>query len=94
MVFFRDYWGSFLNLTPVKIIVLAGFIAYLGVACWGITKTQEGLERRKLARYDSYAVTFFDLEDLYFREFPYRIQVSFGSSVKAMWMDWDFREIY
>ncbi|CAL8113391.1 unnamed protein product [Orchesella dallaii] len=75
MVFFRDYWGAFLNMTPVKIVVLAMFIAYLGVSCWGITKIQEGLERRKLTRYDSYAATFFDMEDQYFRDYPYRIQV-------------------
>lgn len=75
MVFFRDYWGAFLNCTPVKILVLAIFIAYLGVSCWGITKMQEGLERRKLTRYDSYAATFFDTEDKYFRDYPYRIQV-------------------
>lgn len=75
MVFFRDYWGAFLNYTPVKIVVLAVFIAYLGVSCYGITKTQEGLERRKLTRYDSYAATFFDMEDQFFRDYPYRIQV-------------------
>nr|CAD7394216.1 unnamed protein product [Timema cristinae] len=36
---------------------------------------KEGLERRKLSRADSYSVEFYDREDFYFREFPYRIQV-------------------
>ena len=75
MVFFRDYWGAFLNMTSVKIAVLALFIGCLGVACWGTTKIQEGLERRRMVLYDSYVVEFFDREDLYFREYPYRIQV-------------------
>lgn len=53
------------------------FLGYLGAACWGTTKIQEGLERRRMVLYDSYAVKFFDREDLYFREYPYRIQVNF-----------------
>jgi len=77
MVWFRDYLGSLLNLRPVKIIVLSLFICYLGFASYGVTKVQEGLERRKLTRYDSYAIDFFDTEDLYFRDYPYRIQVSY-----------------
>lgn len=36
---------------------------------------KEGLERRKLSKDDSYSVKFFDLEDEFYREFPYRIQV-------------------
>lgn len=51
------------------------FLMYLLVACWGCTMVKEGLERRRLSRYDSYSVEFYDLEDMYFREYPYRIQV-------------------
>lgn len=75
MVFFRDYWAKFINNSLFKLLVLGGFIGYLAVSCYGITKTKEGLERRKLSRYDSYVATFFDVEDQFFREYPYRIQV-------------------
>ena len=44
-------------------------------ATYGITQIQEGLDRRKVAKPDSYSIEFFDREDLYYREFPYRIQV-------------------
>lgn len=40
-----------------------------------MTQIEEGLERRKVAKNDSYAIEFFDREDDYYREFPYRIQV-------------------
>jgi len=69
-------------MTSVKIAVLAVFIGYLAVACWGTTKIQEGLERRRMVLYDSYAVEFFDREDLYFREYPYRIQVKISWHIK------------
>lgn len=36
---------------------------------------KEGLERRRLSRDDSYSVEFYDREDMYFRDFPYRVQV-------------------
>ena len=36
---------------------------------------KEGLERRKLSKADSYSVKFFDLEDEFYREYPYRIQL-------------------
>lgn len=51
------------------------FLIYLLVACWGCTMVKEGLERRRLSRDDSYSVDFYDREDKYFREFPYRVQV-------------------
>ncbi|GLH02013.1 Patched domain-containing protein 3 [Gryllus bimaculatus] len=75
MVFFRDRVASLLNKWQVKALVLLVFAAYLTGACYGITKMKEGLERRKLSRADSYSVEFYDREDYYFREFPYRIQV-------------------
>lgn len=45
---------------------------FLVFACYGITQVEEGLERRKVAKSDSYAVEFFDREDDFFKEFPYR----------------------
>lgn len=75
MKFFRDTVASILNKGWVKAFIIVIFAAYLGGACFGLTKIKEGLERRKLSKADSYSVKFFDLEDDYYREFPYRIQV-------------------
>ncbi|XP_043461962.1 patched domain-containing protein 3 isoform X1 [Leptopilina heterotoma] len=75
MSWFRDYLGAALNMKSVKALVIIIFAAYLAGACYGLTKIKEGLERRKLSKEDSYSVTFYDLQDQYFREFPYRVQV-------------------
>ncbi|XP_062562304.1 patched domain-containing protein 3 [Armigeres subalbatus] len=75
MKFFRDTMAGILNKGWVKALIIVVFAAYLGGACFGLTKIKEGLERRKLSKADSYSVKFFDLEDDYYREFPYRIQV-------------------
>ncbi|XP_040169198.1 patched domain-containing protein 3 [Anopheles arabiensis] len=75
MAFFRETMARILNKGWTKTIILVIFAAYLGGACFGLTKIKEGLERRKLSKADSYSVKFFDLEDEYYREFPYRIQV-------------------
>uniref|UniRef100_A0A182JMW3 Uncharacterized protein n=1 Tax=Anopheles atroparvus TaxID=41427 RepID=A0A182JMW3_ANOAO len=75
MAFFREKMARILNKGWTKTIILVIFAAYLGGACFGLTKIKEGLERRKLSKADSYSVKFFDLEDEYYREFPYRIQV-------------------
>ncbi|KAK9889583.1 hypothetical protein WA026_006958, partial [Henosepilachna vigintioctopunctata] len=75
MVFFRDYFANFLNNGCVKFLVIVVFLGYLAGAGYGVTQIQEGLERRKVAKNDSYAIEFFDREDDYYREFPYRMQV-------------------
>lgn len=59
----------------MKVLIILIFGAYLMGAGYGLTQIKEGLERRKLAKNDSYSVKFFDLEDDYYREFPYRMQV-------------------
>ncbi|XP_076361005.1 patched domain-containing protein 3-like [Tachypleus tridentatus] len=75
MVFFRDSFGKFLSNKSVKMSVLLMFFIYLGVGIWGCTMVKEGLERQRLSRYDSYSVTFYNMEDKYFRKYPYRIQI-------------------
>ena len=75
MAFFRDYFAKALNKQYVKIFVLWSFVAYLGVSAWAVSNLEEGLERKRLSRYDSYSVTFYNMEDLYFREYPYRVNV-------------------
>lgn len=72
MLFFRDYFAPVLNIGCVKFLVIVIFAVYLLGAGYGITQIQEGLERRKVAKNDSYAIEFFDREDDYYREFPYR----------------------
>lgn len=75
MVFFRDHMGVFLGKPWVKIMVVLCFMVYLAVGVWGCLQVREGLERHKLSRSDSYSVTFYEREDMYFRKYAYRIQV-------------------
>lgn len=76
MAFFKDKMAAVINNKWCKAIIILAFASYLVGACYGITQIKEGLERRKLSREDSYSVEFFDREDDYYREFPYRMQVS------------------
>jgi len=76
MTWFRDYLAAALNCRPVKVIIILIFGCYLLGGIYGLTTLKEGLDRRKLSKEDSYSITFYDREDFYFREFPYRIQVS------------------
>lgn len=82
MAFFRDYVARFLNMPFIKSVVVMVFFIYLAVACWGCTQVKEGLERRRLSRYDSYSVHFYDMEDKYFREYPYRVQVAITGDIE------------
>ncbi|XP_073969926.1 patched domain-containing protein isoform X2 [Rhodnius prolixus] len=75
MTYFRDSLAPCLSWWVVKVLVLVLFVIYLCGACYGLTNLQEGLQRRKLSRADSYSIIFYDREDIYFREFPYRMQV-------------------
>lgn len=77
MAFFRDVIGNWLCKPYAKAIVLICFLGYLSVAAWGVTQLKEGLEKKRLSRFDSYSVDFYDVEDKYFREYPFRINVSF-----------------
>ena len=77
MAFFRDVIGNWLCKPYAKAIVLLIFLGYLSVASWGVTQLKEGLEKKRLSRFDSYSVDFYDVEDKYFREYPFRINVSF-----------------
>ncbi|GIY77057.1 patched domain-containing protein 3 [Caerostris extrusa] len=81
MVFFRDYMGVFLSKSWVKTMVILCFMVYLAVGVWGCLQVQEGLERHKLSRSDSYSVTFYEREDMYFRKYAYRIQVVVNASL-------------
>ena len=76
MAFFRDVIGNWLNKRYAKAIVLTIFLIYLGIASWGVTQLKEGLEKKRLSRFDSYSVEYYEVEDKYFREYPFRINVS------------------
>lgn len=80
MAFFKNQVAAIINNPWMKGVIILIFAAYLAGAFYGITTIKEGLERRKLSKEDSYSVKFFDLEDEYYREFPYRIQVSRSNS--------------
>ena len=75
MVFFRDVVATALNKPWVKFLVILTFLVYLGFGIYGCTLVKEGLDRRKLSRDDSYSVRYYDYEDRFFREYPYRVQV-------------------
>ena len=81
MAFFRDVIGNWLNKRYAKAIVLTIFLMYLGVASWGVTQLKEGLEKKRLSRFDSYSVEYYEVEDKYFREYPFRINVSIQDTV-------------
>ena len=76
MKFFRDYVAKVLNKRLGKAAVLIVFIGYITSACYGVSQLKEGLEKRRLSRFDSYSVDFYDTEDKYFKEYPFRINVS------------------
>lgn len=69
------HYQALIQFIYTQVMVLAVFFAYIGGAIYGLTTLQEGLQRRKLSRADSYSIEFYDREDFYFREFPYRMQV-------------------
>ena len=75
MIFFRDGLAKALNKPWVKLLVITIFLIYLMIGIYGCSVIKEGLDRRKLSRDDSYSVQFYDFEDKYFREYPYRIQI-------------------
>lgn len=50
--------------------------SFQAVSGWGVSLVKEGLERKNLARFDSYSVQFYEIEDGFFRDYPYRVNVS------------------
>ncbi|XP_065559917.1 patched domain-containing protein 3-like [Artemia franciscana] len=75
MVFFRDVLAPLLNRPAMKVSVIVIFLVYLGGAIFGVTQLNEGLEKHRLAKYDSYSIEFYDLENRFFREYPYKLQL-------------------
>ncbi len=76
MIFFRDKFSVALQKKKYRFFIIALYIVYLLVTAYGLSGIVEGLERQRLTRYDSYASQYFQWEDRYFRDYPYRISVS------------------
>ena len=75
--FFDQTFATFLSTKIAKALVLLLFGVYIVISICAIFYLEEGLERSKLARSDSFLASFYDTEDRYFRRNPYRIQVVF-----------------
>ena len=75
MIFLRDKLGSLLSRTWIKSLVLIIFTSYIIVAIWGITNIKEGLDTRNTVNFDSYLVPFYNMDDKYFNEYRYPINV-------------------
>uniref|UniRef100_A0A8W7PZN3 SSD domain-containing protein n=1 Tax=Anopheles coluzzii TaxID=1518534 RepID=A0A8W7PZN3_ANOCL len=73
MAFFRETMARILNKGWTKTIILVIFAAYLGGACFGLTKIKEGLERRKLSKADSYSIWLFPAN-------PFSLDVKFNEA--------------
>jgi len=81
MVFMRDKLGYALSLKWVKSIVLILFTTYIVVAIWGITNINEGLEKRNTVNFDSYSIKFYDMDDKYYKDFRYPINVIISGDI-------------
>ena len=71
------YVSDYLCLTMCLSAGLVGvlFAGYLAGAVYGCLHVQEGLDKRRLARQDSYSHRFFEDQAKYFQDLPYRVQV-------------------
>ncbi|CAG5117284.1 unnamed protein product [Candidula unifasciata] len=73
-------WGPrkllvrFLLWNPVRYFILLFFAAYLGVAIWGCTRLEQGLELKNLAPESSYFYKFQSWND---EDFGYKLPISF-----------------
>ncbi|XP_060064748.1 patched domain-containing protein 3-like [Ylistrum balloti] len=65
---------KFITLVPVKIVTLACFVIYLGIAIWGSTNFQQGLDTTNLVSDDSYYFTYNTQNQQHFLQ---RVPVSF-----------------
>ncbi|XP_023324202.1 patched domain-containing protein 3 [Eurytemora carolleeae] len=75
MEYFRDVLAPLISNKLSQLVIILAFTAYLAVAVYGITQLTEGLERKKLVGDFSYALPFFQSEDDFFRDNPYRLQI-------------------
>jgi len=67
--------------TPVKFLVVAIFLAWLGASIYGATRISRGLEEDQAIPKDSYLVPFFNMESLYFGDLGPPVYIVFLSNV-------------
>lgn len=75
MAFFRDKVAYILNQNIFKCFILFCYIFYIVGAVWGCFAIQEGLDKRNTANRDSYSVQYYNMDDEYFKEYAYTINV-------------------
>ena len=75
MTFFRNVIAPFLNYNPFKALILLFFALYLGLSALGIYYMKEGLQLSNLAMEDSLVIPYYEINDRFFRDFTYRLQV-------------------
>ncbi len=69
--------GRFLASGWGQVAVAAVFVVYVVVSANGVTQLRDGLDRRKMLHDASYASSYYVLEEDYFRNYQYRLQVAF-----------------
>ena len=75
MSFFKTIVAPILNHNPFKAVILLVFSIYLGMSGLGIYNMKEGLQLANLAMEDSHVIPHFQIDDNYFRDYTYRLQV-------------------
>ena len=75
MAFFRDKVAALLNQNWFKCLLLVFYFVYIVGAAWGCYNIQEGLDKRNTANHDSYSVQYYNMDDAYFKEYAYTINV-------------------
>lgn len=79
--FFRLIYGPFITKPVVKVIVIIGYLIYLGGAIYGCTQITEGLELKSVARDESPPWIYYSEEDKYFKEFGPSVSVVLQGSI-------------
>ncbi|XP_033627196.1 patched domain-containing protein 3-like [Asterias rubens] len=77
MIFFKNYYGPFITRWWMIVLIIVLYLGYLGAAIYGCTQVQEGLSLRNLARDNSYAADFLDMESAYFKQYGPQVALVF-----------------
>jgi len=86
MIWFQTTFSTFLIKPWVKVAVILLFILYLAVSCYGITTLNKGLAIKKMYPPKSPMYVFYNKEEQYFQNYPYRVQVFQFTSLKSMYI--------
>jgi len=75
MVWFQTTFSNYLLKPLVQVFVIAVFLGYIAVSIYGVTTLEKGLHMKYLYPPDTPMYIFFDKEEAYFQNYPYRVQV-------------------